>query len=55
MDAVDLGQLTDPTASFVLRDQSLDLDRGQPALDAAQLADVGTPRILNFGSVRWRL
>jgi hypothetical protein len=46
VDAIDLGQLADPTTSFVLRDQSFDLDRGWVPLDTAQLADVRTPRIL---------
>ena len=46
VDAIHRGQLTDPTTGFVVRDQSLDLDRGEPAFNTAQFTDARTPRIL---------
>ena len=46
VDAVDAGKLTDAPAGFVVGDQRLHLVREQAPLDAAQLADVRTPRIL---------
>ena len=48
MDAVDPRQLPDPSTALVVGDQRLNLGRGQAPLDAAQLADVGTPRILKL-------
>jgi len=41
-------QLPDPSTALVVGDQRLNLGGGQAPLDAAQLADVGTPRILKL-------
>ncbi len=44
VDAIHRGQLTDPTTGFVVRDQSLDLDRGEPALNTAHWTCAIVPR-----------
>ena len=46
VDAINLGELADPAADPKVGQQSLDLDRGETSLDAAQLTNVRTPRIL---------
>ncbi len=46
VNAIDLRQLAEPSTSLVVGQQSLDLRLREPPLDAAQLADIGTPRIL---------
>jgi hypothetical protein len=48
MDAVDPRLLPGPSIRVVVGNQRLRLGRGQAPLDATQLADVGTPRILKL-------
>jgi hypothetical protein len=49
VEAIDPRQLTGPSTSLIAGQQRLDLDRGRTSLDAAQFADVRTPRSRRIG------